>query len=126
MQEMLRPDTYSRIVGTWLLSTILSGFSMLAHVPQLMYWQNYSGHKMELVFERGDVTFGILFAKPKDPRRYAATIEKFAEASSKEIVVVFMPYFDPINMSMAYQADEVPVESGKKVITIELPLQFLG
>lgn len=126
MQEMLRPETYTRIVGTWLLSTMLSGFSMLAHVPQMMYWQNYSGHKMDIVFERGDVTFGILFAKPKDPRRFAATIGKFAEASSKNTVIVFMPYFDPIGMSMAYQADEVDVECGKQVITVELPLQFLG
>ncbi|MCC7304173.1 ATP-binding protein [bacterium] len=126
MQEMLRPDTYLRIVGTWLLSTILSGFSMLAHVPQILYWQNYSGHKIDLVFERGDVTFGILFVKPKDPRRYAATIEKFAEASSKNTVVIFLPHFDPVSMSMAYQADEVSVESGKQVLTVELPLQFLG
>jgi predicted AAA+ superfamily ATPase len=126
MQEMLRPDTYSRIVGTWLLSTMLSGFSMLAHVPQVMYWQNYSGHKVDVVFERGDVTFGILFAKPKDPRRLASTIEKFAEASSKETVVLFMPFFDPVGMSMAYKADEVVVESGKQVLTVELPLQFLG
>ncbi len=126
MQEMLRPDTYARIVGTWLMSTLLSGFSMLAHVPQVMYWQNYSGHKVDIVFERGDVTFGILFAKPKDPRRLTATIEKFVEASAKETVVIFMPFFDPVGMSLAYHADEVATESGKQVITVELPLQFLG
>lgn len=126
MQEMLRPDTFTRTVGTWLLSTLLSGFSMLAQVPHVMYWQNYSGHKVDIVFERGDVTFGILFAKPKDPRRLSSTIEKFAEASTKDTVVLFMPYFDAVGMSMAYKADEVPVESGKQVLTVELPLQFLG
>lgn len=126
MQEMLRPDTYSRIVGTWLLSTMLSGFSLLAHVPQITYWQNYSGHKVDIVFERGDITFGVLFAKPKDPRRLASTIEKFAESSAKDTVVLFMPFFDPVGMSMAYKADEIVVESGKQVITVELPLQFLG
>jgi len=126
MQEMLRPNEFTRIIGTWLLSTMLSGFSMLPSVPQITYWQNYSGHRVDIVFERGGVTFGILFAKPKDPRRLASTIEKFAEASSKDTVVIFMPYFEPVTMSMAYKADEVPVECGKQVLTVELPLQFVG
>ncbi|PIY18245.1 hypothetical protein COZ14_00675 [Candidatus Dojkabacteria bacterium CG_4_10_14_3_um_filter_Dojkabacteria_WS6_41_9] len=126
MQEMLRADTYARTMGTWLLSTILSGFSMLASVPQITYWQNYSGHKVDIVFERGDVTFGILFVKPKDPRRLASTIEKFAEASSKETIVLFVPTFEPVNMSMAYKVTEVVVECGKQVLMVELPLQFLG
>jgi len=126
MQEMLRADTYARTIGTWLLSTILSGFSMLASVPQITYWQNYSGHKVDIVFERGDVTFGILFVKPKDPRRLASTIEKFAEASSKETIVLFVPTFEPVNMSMAYKVTEVVVECGKQVLMVELPLQFLG
>lgn len=126
MQEMLRPDVYSRTVGSWVLSTILSGFSSLVYVPQITYWQNYSGHRMDIVFERGAVTFGILFSRPKDPRRYQATLEKFAEASSKDVVVVFLPFFDSVGMSLAYKAEEIHIESGKRVFTVEVPLQFLG
>ena len=126
MQEMLRPDVYSKTVGTWLLSTILSNFSMLAQVPQITYWQNYSGHRIDFVFERGGVSFAILLSKPKDPRRLHSTFEKFAEASTKDTIVIFLPTFDSVEMAMSYKVEVLPTETKKQIITVELPLQFLG
>lgn len=126
MQEMLRPDVYARTVGTWILGAMLSTFSMLSNVPQITYWQNYAGHKLDLVFERGDVSFAMMLSKPKDPRRIRTTIEKFAETTAKGTVVILYPYLDAIATNLAYKVEQLGEMSGKKVLTVEIPLQFLG
>lgn len=125
IQEMIRPDTFNRILGSWLLCGILSYFSSLDNVPPVYYWQDYAGHKVDLVFERGDFTFGYLINRPKDPRRLRATIEKFAESSNKEIVVIFFPYLDAPSMSLEYKVYDIEFP-GKKVIGVDVPVQFLG
>ncbi len=126
MQEMMRPDVFSRILGTWMMGSMLASFSMLPHVPAVSYWQNYAGHKLDLVFERGDIAFAFMLQKPKDPRRIRSTIEKFAETTSRSNVVIFMPYLDAVGMSLAYKIEVSEVEAGKRVLTVEIPVQFLG
>lgn len=126
MQEMLRPDSYVRIVGSWLLGTMLSTFSMLPQVPNITYWQNYAGHKLDLIFERGNVSFAMMLSKPKDPRRVRSTIEKFAETTQKEVVIIIHPFIDAVGMNMAYQLEDLGTVSDKRVFTLEMPLQFLG
>ncbi|WKZ30554.1 MAG: AAA family ATPase [Candidatus Dojkabacteria bacterium] len=125
IQEMIRPDTFSKIIGSWLLGTLLAYFSSLDSVPQVYYWQDYAGHRVDLVFERGDYVFGTIINKPKDPRRLRATIDKFVETANRDNVVILFPTFDAVSMSLEYKV--TPIEHPtKKVISIEVPLQFLG
>jgi len=126
MQEMLRPQAFSRVVGSWLLGGILSTFSMLPQEPNLTYWQNYSGHKLDLIFERGDISFAFMLTEPKDSRRVKSTILKFAESSSKDTVIIFIPHFNAITMSLEYSIEEIEGVENKCVFTVRLPLQFLG
>jgi hypothetical protein len=105
---------------------MLSTFSMLSMVPQVSYWQNYAGHKLDLIFERGDYSFAMMLMKPKDPRRVHSTIEKFAETTKKSTVVIFIPYLDAVGMNIAYKVEQLADIAGKEIITVEIPLQFLG
>jgi len=125
IQEMIRPDVFQRIIGSWLLGILLSDFSILDNVPPIYYWQDYAGHKVDLVFERGDFTFGFIGRMPKDSRRFRATLEKFAESSNKKSVVIFLPYLDTTAMTLEYKINEMEHE-GKKIMTVDIPLQLLG
>ncbi|GEM_PF-1774618 len=125
IQEMIRPDVFQRIIGSWLLGVLLSDFSVLDNVPPIYYWQDYAGHKIDLVFERGDFTFGFIGRIPKDARRFKATMEKFAESSTKETIVIFLPYLDATALTLEYKVNEVQ-HNGKKILTVEIPLQLLG
>jgi predicted AAA+ superfamily ATPase len=125
IQEMIRPDTLSKVLGSWLLCSLLAHMTLLDSEPQLYYWQDYAGHKIDLVFEYKDYTFGFLLQKPKDPRRLKATLDKFAENSNKNNVVVFYPYLDTTGMSLEYKV--VTETAGEKRVTVvDVPVQFLG
>jgi hypothetical protein len=125
IQEMIRPDTFGKIVGSWLLGTLLAYFSSLDSVPPVYYWQDYAGHRVDIVFERGDYVFGVIINKPKDPRRLRATIDKFVDTANRDNVILLFPTFDPVTMSLEYKI--APIEHPrKKVISVEVPLQFLG
>lgn len=125
IQEMVRPDVFNKIMGSWLLCSVLSHISTLDNVPPIYYWQDYAGHKVDIVFERGDFTVGFITQRAKDPRKQRATIEKFAESSNKQNVVIIFPFLDGNTMSLEYKVDTIEHDN-KQVLTLDVPIQFLG
>lgn len=123
--EMFRPDVFYKVLASWIICTLLVRFTPLDQVPVISYWQDYAGHKIDLVFERGEVVFGFIMNKSKDNRRTNVTYDKFAEATKKKYIVLFEPVFDHTKTSLEYDFEEYDA-NGKPVLLVRLPVQLLG
>ena len=119
--EMLKPDNFKRNIGTFVLINLLVQLNSFDNPPDIHYWQDYEGHKVDFILEFDDFTFAFIVEKPKDIRKLRATKSKFTEIAEGKNVIFIYPVFNPQNIDITYKMN--PSEDGKS-IDLELPLQL--
>lgn len=119
--EMLKPEVYTRNLGSFILLNILVQLSLLDNPLPVYYWQDYHEHKVDFVVDLDEVVLAFVISQYSDKRKLEKTKEKFSQIATKPAIYVH-PIFDPKKIDLRFRIEEEPEFNA---VSVWVPLQLL-